>query len=245
MAKRRLDSLLLDRGLVESREKARAVVMAGQVTVGSRPVSKPGTLVDEAAPVELAQRPRYVSRGGEKLERALEAFGIDVSGAVAVDVGSSTGGFTDCLLQHGARRVYAIDVGKGQLDYRLRQDERVVVMEGVNIRHVESLPEPLDVATVDVSFISLRLVLPVVARLVRPGAEIVVLFKPQFEAEKEEVPRGGVIKDPHLQASLLGRFAGWCTRNGFRIRDLTSSPILGSSGNREFLLWLRAEGAAA
>lgn len=229
----------MDRGLVESREKARALVMAGQVRVDERPVSKPGTLIDEAAPVQVAQPQPFVSRGGEKLEHALRVFAVDVADAVAADIGASTGGFTDCLLQAGARRVYAVDVGRGQLHYRLRRDPRVVVMEGVNVRRLESLPERVDVATVDVAFISLRIVLPAVRRLLRPGASIIALFKPQFEAEKEEVPRGGVIRDPQLHARLLGRFAAWCGSSGFRILDLTSSPILGASGNREFLLWVR------
>jgi 23S rRNA (cytidine1920-2'-O)/16S rRNA (cytidine1409-2'-O)-methyltransferase len=239
MGKRRLDVLLVDRGLAESPEKARALVMARQVRVGEQPVSKPGTLIDESARVEVEASQRYMSRGGEKLEHALRTFGIDVTGAVAADVGASTGGFTDCLLQCGAARVYAIDAGKGQLDYRLRRDPRVEVLEGANIRYLESLPEQADISTADVSFISLRLVLPVVRRFLKPGASIVALFKPQFEARKQEVPRGGVVKDPQLHAMVIGRFAGWCARNRFRILGLTTSPILGASGNREFFFWLR------
>ncbi len=260
MGKRRIDMLLVDRGLAPSCEKAQALVMAGQVRAGERPVSKPGAFVEETAALAVAARPRYVSRGGEKLEHALRHFGLDVSGLLCADIGSSTGGFTDCLLQHGASRVYGIDVGKGQLDYRLRQDGRVVVMEGVNIRHLEGLPEPVDVVTVDVSFISLSLVLPVARRLLRAGdavrpperlkpapggstearGSIVALFKPQFEAEKGEVPRGGVIRVPPFHATLIGRFVAWCVRNGFRVLDLAASPILGDKGNREFLFWLRA-----
>ena len=256
MSKRRLDALLVERGFADSPEKARALVMAGQVLVGQRPVSKPGTLIDTALPLHVAEPPRYVSRGGEKLEHALRAFGLDVSGLVAADIGSSAGGFTDCLLQHGASRVYAIDVGKGQLDYRLRQDARVIVMEGVNARLLEALPEPVDIVTLDLSFISLRLVLPAARRLLgsastagerrgdrpvapAPRGAIVALFKPQFEAKKAEVPRGGVITDPSLHAALIGRFAAWCVRGGFRVLDLTASPILGSAGNREFFFWLR------
>lgn len=267
MAKQRIDTLLAQRGLAESREKAKALVMAGQVLVDGHPAVKPGTLVPADAVITVREQPRYVSRGGEKLEAALHAFGMDVKGLIAADIGSSTGGFTDCLLQHGAARVYAVDVGKGQLDYRLRKDRRVVVMEGVNVRHLDSLPQPVDLVTVDVSFISLRLVLPAVAqlfdrrrrgiitlrhklpvpahrldgRLYRPWVvgSIVALFKPQFEAEKGEVPRGGVIRDPQQQAALIGRFVGWCTANGFRVLDMVSSPILGASGNREFLFWLR------
>lgn len=284
MIKRRIDTLLVDRGLAESPEKARALVMAGQVFVADRPISKPGALVDEALPLSLAPCPRYVSRGGEKLEHALKTFALDVTGLVCADVGASTGGFTDCLLQHGAARVYAIDVGKGQLDYRLRRDPRVVVMEGVNVRYLDSLPEPVDLVTVDVSFISLRLVLPVVRNWLHVGAglalptvgpgllqptgrpaalptlspplpggegpgvkapstpapgSILALFKPQFEAEKREVPRGGVIRDPALHASLIGRFTSWCVRNGFRVLDIAASPVPGAEGNVEFLFWLR------
>jgi 23S rRNA (cytidine1920-2'-O)/16S rRNA (cytidine1409-2'-O)-methyltransferase len=220
MTKRRLDTLLVDRGLAESPEKARALVMAGQVLAAARPVSKPGMLVEATAALEVARGPRYVSRGGEKLEHALHSFGLDVGGLVCADIGSSTGGFTDCLLQHGASRVYALDVGKGQLDYGLRNDPRVVVMEGMNARHLEGLPEPVDFVCVDVSFISLRLVLPVVRGLIRDSerrgaatsphgdpdshkasrsccaptraaaGSIVALFKPQFEAAKAEC-RGG------------------------------------------------------
>ncbi|HEV8574460.1 MAG TPA: TlyA family RNA methyltransferase [Dehalococcoidia bacterium] len=254
MAKRRLDTLLVDRGLAESPEKARALVMAGAVSVDERPAPKAGTLVDEEAPVRVAEPARYVGRGGEKLEHALDAFGLGVRGLVAADVGASTGGFTDCLLQRGVSRAYAIDVGKGQLDYGLRNDPRVVVMEGVNARNLESLPEPVDLVTIDVSFISLRLVLPAAAVLFdanRSGegpfaptparGSIVVLLKPQFEAAKSEVPRGGVIRDAQLHATLIGRFAAWCVANCFRIIDLTSSPILGADGNREFFFWLRPD----
>lgn len=246
MSKQRIDTLLVGRGLAKSREKARALVMAGQVLVADRPVTKPGTLIDEEAALSLASRPRYVSRGGEKLEYALQAFRIDVGGLVCADVGASTGGFTDCLLQQGAARVYAIDVGKGQLDWRLRQDPRVVVMEGVNVRTLPSLPEPVDLVTVDVSFISLRLVLPVVRGWLGAavaeggtGPSIIALFKPQFEAEKGEVPRGGVIRDPQLHAMLIGRFAAWSAHDGFRVVDMTASPIAGAKGNTEFLFWLR------
>lgn len=270
MNKRRLDVLLVDRGLAESREKAQALVMAGQVTVDERPAPKPGVMVREDVLLDVARGPRYVSRGGDKLEHALHSFGLEVSSLTAADIGASTGGFTDCLLQHGVRKVYAIDVGRGQLDYRLRQDDRVISMEGVNAREMPPLPEKVDLAVIDVSFISLRLVLPEVVALLRKrtvGAQqlardavlqaessgrasccapttpargcIVALFKPQFEATKEEVPRGGVIKDPQLHAQLIGRFAAWCAANGFRIRNLAASPILGAEGNREFLFLLR------
>ena len=239
MGKRRLDALLLERGLVESREKAQVAVMAGDVLVDDRPAVKPASLVDEDASLRLVERQRYVSRGGEKLEHALDAFAVDVMGAVSADIGASTGGFTDCLLQRGAVRVYAVDVGRGQLDVKLRSDLRVVVMEGVNARYLEALPEAVDLATVDVAFISLRQVLPAVRRLLRPGGRIVALFKPQFEAEKREVSRGGVIRDPQLHARLIGRFAAWCVKSGLRVRGLTSSPLLGPAGNREFFFDLR------
>jgi 23S rRNA (cytidine1920-2'-O)/16S rRNA (cytidine1409-2'-O)-methyltransferase len=259
MPKQRLDTLLVDRGLAESREKAQALVMAGQVRVNEQPASKSGVMVADDASLAVAERQRYVSRGGEKLAYALEAFGLDVAGLSVADVGSSTGGFTDCLLQNGAAHVFAIDVGKAQLDYKLRNDPRVTVMEGTNAREL-TLDTPVDFAVADLSFISLRLVLPAIAANLRVGTHrdapaggggstpangtIVALFKPQFEAEKEEVPRGGVIKDPQMHATLIGRFARWCIENGFRILSLTSSPILGAEGNREFLFWLRPERAA-
>jgi 23S rRNA (cytidine1920-2'-O)/16S rRNA (cytidine1409-2'-O)-methyltransferase len=253
MTKRRVDTLLVDRGLADTPAKAQALVLAGQVRSGEKPVAKPGHLIDDTLPLAVDLGPRYVSRGGQKLEHALTAFNLHVTDLITADVGASNGGFTDCLLQHGASRVYAIDVGRGQLDYRLRIDPRAVVMEDTNVRHLESLPEPVDIVTIDVSFISLRLVLPVVAGWFtsRPGVRfqpdsgagprgsIVALFKPQFEAKKGETPRGGVIRDPLLHATLIGRFASWCTQNGFRILDLTSSPILGAEGNREFLFHLR------
>ncbi len=239
MGKRRLDMLLLERGLFDSREKARVAVMAGSVLVDDRPAVKPATLVDDRASLRLRERRRYVSRGGDKLEHALDIFAIDAAGAAAADIGASTGGFTDCLLQRGASRVYAIDVGRGQLDMRLRRDPRVEVMEGVNARYLEALPVPLDLATMDVAFISLRQVLPAVRRLLRPGGDIVALFKPQFEAAKREVGKGGVIRDPQMHARLIGRFAAWCVENGLRIRGLTASPLLGPAGNREFFFRLR------
>ncbi len=238
--KQRLDAILVSQGLAHTTDKAKALVMAGQVFVGQQRVSAPSTLIDESQAIEIAERPPYVGRGGEKLVHALRVFSIDVSGVVAADIGSSTGGFTDCLLQNGAARVYAVDVGKGQLDYGLRQDPRVVAMEGVNARHLDALPEVVDLMTVDVSFISLRLVLPAALRWMRREADMVALFKPQFEARKQEVPRGGVIRDSGLHAQLIGRFAGWCVANRFRIRDVSASPIPGASGNREFLFWLRA-----
>jgi len=250
MAKRRLDTLLVDRGLAESPKKAQALVMAGVVSVNDRPAPKAGVMVSDDVSLDVAKGRRFVSRGGDKLDHALETFGVDANGLVAVDVGSSTGGFTDCILKRGAARVYAVDVGRGQLDYKLRQDPRVVVMEGVNARNL-SLPERVDFAVVDVAFISLQRVLPAVAGVLSREAEnrgagtIVALFKPQFEAKKEEVPRGGVIKAPLMHATLIGRFVHWCTDNGFRVLSMTASPILGAEGNREFLFWLRQDGGTA
>jgi 23S rRNA (cytidine1920-2'-O)/16S rRNA (cytidine1409-2'-O)-methyltransferase len=246
MPRQRLDTLLVDRGLAESREKAQALVMAGQVRIGERAAVKPGVMVAADAELRIARGPRFVSRGGEKLAHALTRFGIDVTGLVGADLGSSTGGFTDCLLRGGASKVYAVDVGRGQLDYRLRCDDRVVVMEGTNAREMAGLPEPVSFVTVDVSFISLRLVLPVALRLLRPGDGIILaLFKPQFEARKGEVPAGGVITDPFQHALLIGRFAAWCVDNAFRIVDMAASPILGAEGNREFLFYLTSRGRTA
>ena len=239
MSKQRLDVLLVDKGLAESPEKARALVMAGQVRVDDRPAPKPGTMIDDSLVLQVAKRQRYVGRGGAKLEHALKAFHLDVTGLVAADIGASTGGFTDCLLQHGAEKVYAIDVGRGQLDYGLRNDPRVVVMEGVNARELRPLPERVGLVTADVSFISLKLVLPPTRNILTEGGSIVALFKPQFEAAKHEVPRGGVIRDPLLRSTLIGRFVAWCVSNGFRIADLVASPITGADGNQEFLFWLR------
>jgi len=212
--------------------------MEGSVVVDNRTVVKPSTLVDEDVEVKILQSPQFASRGGLKLDYALGQFQVDVNGLVAVDVGASTGGFTDCLLKHGARKVYAVDVGYGQLDYRLRQDPRVVVMERVNARYAFKLPEPVDLATVDVSFISLEKVVPTVAKLVKSRGPLIALVKPQFEAGKEQVSRGGLVKDPLIHASVLGRFICWAVDHGFRLGGLVASPILGAEGNREFLILL-------
>lgn len=218
------------------------MILAGDVSVGGRPVTRPATPVTEDAEVVVAAPPRFVSRGGEKLDHALEAFGLDVRRVIALDVGASTGGFTDCLLQRGAAHVYAVDVGYGQLDYRLRADPRVTVVERTNIRYLEALPGGVraDLATVDVSFISLTKVLEPVARLLRPGSPVVALVKPQFEARREEVRRGGVVRDPQVHAAVLGRVAAWAVERGFRVRGLTASPVLGPAGNREFFLLVRS-----
>ena len=219
--------------------------MAGSVVVGERPALKPGTLVATDADIRVLAGPQYASRGGEKLAHALDAFDLDVRGLTVVDAGASTGGFTDCLLQRGAARVYAIDVGRGQLDWRLRQDPRVVVMEGVNVRYLKSLPvrqaglpEKGDLATIDVSFISLEKVIPPVVGLLKEGARIVALVKPQFQARREEVRRGGVVRDPQVHAAVLGRFIAWCVERHLRLLGLTTSPLLGPAGNKEFFLLL-------
>jgi 23S rRNA (cytidine1920-2'-O)/16S rRNA (cytidine1409-2'-O)-methyltransferase len=235
----RLDNLLVARGLVASRARAQALVMAGDVRVGGSPAVKPGMAVDEQVEVTIAQPPPFVGRGGLKLDHALSEFGINVWDRVAADIGAATGGFTDCLLKRGASRVYAVDVGYGQLDYRLRKDSRVVVMERVNARYPFPLPEKVDLAVIDVSFISVTKVIPAVAGLLKEGAYLVVLLKPQFEARRGEVGKGGVIKNAAVQARVLGRFIHWLPRNGFRLGGLVASPIAGASGNREFLLLLR------
>lgn len=240
--KKRLDQVVLERGLADSREKAGALIMAGRVKVEGKPVAKPGQRVPLEVAISLEQGPEYVSRGGIKLAHALDRFELDVEGMVALDVGASTGGFTHCLLRRGARRVYALDVGHGQLDYRLRQDSGVVVMERTNARYPFSLPEDVDLATVDVSFISLAKVLPSVASHLKAGGYIAALVKPQFEARREEVGKGGIIRDPKVHARVLGRVIVWALEKGFRLKGLEPSPISGDEGNREFFLLLQPAG---
>ncbi len=238
--------MLVEKGLVESREQAKRLIMAGQVLVGERVIHKPATPVAQDAALRLKARPPYVSRGGLKLEAALDRFPIEVVGAVAADVGASTGGFTDCLLQRGTARVYTIDVGYGQLAWRLRNDPRVVVMERTNVRHLQNLPEPIDLVTVDVSFISLELVLPAVIRWLKPSADIVALIKPQFEAGRGQVGKGGVVKDPDVHRAVLTKVLGWALDHGLAVRGLIPSPVKGPAGNVEFLVhlsWGREEGS--
>ncbi|QBD80483.1 TlyA family RNA methyltransferase [Ktedonosporobacter rubrisoli] len=247
--KERLDVALVRRELAPSRERARALIMAGQVYVGDRKIDKPGTLVPLDAECRIATAPpelKYVSRGGLKLEKALDSFQLDPGGRVAIDVGASTGGFTQCLLERGAKRVYAVDVGYGQLAWTLRNDPRVVVMERTNIRHLQELPEqsePVSCAVIDVSFISLRLVLPALANLLEPSAQswIVALVKPQFEAGKAEADRGGgVISDPEVHKRVLDELQEWIPEHTpFHVQHTTTSPIRGREGNREFLFCLR------
>ena len=239
MTKRRIDSLLVEKRLVESQAKAQALLMAGEVMVDGKAVTKSGTLVAEESVITINEPPPFVSRGGLKLNFALDQLQLDVSSKVVADVGASTGGFTDCLLKRGASRVYAIDVGYGQLDYRLRQDPRVIVIERVNARYPITLPEKIDLATVDVSFISVEKVIPSVAQLLKDGGYLLVLIKPQFEAKKREVGKGGVIKQPIVHARVLGRFVAWVIEHSFRLGGLVASPILGASGNREFFTLLK------
>jgi 23S rRNA (cytidine1920-2'-O)/16S rRNA (cytidine1409-2'-O)-methyltransferase len=241
MPKMRLDLLLVERGLAESRAKAQALIMAGEVRVDGEVAIKPATSVDAAARLEVAQGPRFVSRGGEKLDAALEAFAIPVLDRICADAGASTGGFTDCLLQRGAARVYAIDVGKGILHWRLRNDPRVVVMEKTNARFVERLPEPVSLVTVDASFISLKILLPVITGWYgsAPPAELVALIKPQFEAGRQDVARGdGVIRDALIHRQVLLDVLRFADVEGLGVRGLIRSPLLGPKGNAEFLAWL-------
>jgi len=238
--KQRLDLLLVDRGLAESREKARALVLAGQVRVDGQRAEKPGHTIPLDCLVEIVDRPPYVSRAGKKLEAALVGFRIDVAGKTCLDVGASTGGFTDCLLQRGARLVYAVDVGKDQLDWKLRTDCRVVRREGLNARYLrlEDIGEQVDLATCDVSFISVTLILPPVAGLLRERGEIVILVKPQFEVGRGQVGKGGIVRDPALHAAACARVEQTIRALGFHA-DLMESPVLGTEGNKEFLLYAR------
>ena len=262
--KKRADLLLVDRGLAESREKAQALIMEGLVHSQSHAVLKPGSLVAADEPLDVKGGLPYVSRGGIKLAHALDCFNLDMSGQIALDVGASTGGFTDCLLQRGARKVFALDVGHGQIDYRLSRDSQVHVMERVNARYPFSLPgsgeervgvsaaksDPggddrvehsgvVDLATIDVSFISVTKIIPSVTQHVKDGGYCIVLVKPQFEARRNEVGRGGVIRDPGLHARVLARVIRWVVDSRLRLHDLTPSPILGDAGNREFFLLIQ------
>ncbi len=237
-----MDRLLVERGIAPSGEKARALILAGTVLVDGAPADKAGTLVAPDAPLRLREAPHpYASRGGVKLKGALDAFGLAVRGWAVLDVGASTGGFTDCLLQEGARKVYALDVGYGQLAWSLRRDSRVVVLEKTNIRHFagEGVTDVLDMAVIDVSFISLRLVLPPVLPLLRDGATVVALVKPQFEAGREAVSRGGVVRDPEVHRQVLEELRAFCRGLSLRERGMCPSTLLGPAGNREFFLWMQ------
>lgn len=237
MGKQRLDVLLAERELVESRSKAQRLIQAGEVRVNGQLAVKPSTQVPEDAEITLEAKAPFVSRGGEKLEAALQRFEVDVSGAVAADVGASTGGFTDCLIQRGAQRVYAIDVGYGQLHWKLRNDPRVVVMERTNARYLESLPEPVDLVTADVSFISLELILAAAVRWLTSHGQVIALIKPQFEAGPDSVEKGGVVRDPAVHRRVLHHVLRQAGHLGLGVRGLMPSPLQGPAGNVEFLAW--------
>jgi 23S rRNA (cytidine1920-2'-O)/16S rRNA (cytidine1409-2'-O)-methyltransferase len=251
-ARRRLDQLLVEQGLAPTRAEAARLILAGRVRLAGRPAAKAGQLVRPTARPELAMVSPYVGRGGEKLAAALDAFGIDPGNRVCLDVGASTGGFTDCLLQRGARRVYAVDVGRGQLHPRLRSDPRVIVIEGVNARHLDParFPEPPSLATVDVAFISLEKVLPAIASSLagsvgtRARPEILALVKPQFEVGRGRVGKGGVVRDHQRQAEVIVRIATFARTHGLGPRGVAASPLRGAKGNREFFLHLRPGDAA-
>jgi 23S rRNA (cytidine1920-2'-O)/16S rRNA (cytidine1409-2'-O)-methyltransferase len=239
MSKVRLDVLLVELSLAESRSQAQRLIMAGQVRVDGQLAIKPGASVSTQAAVQIDSGPRFVSRGGEKLEAALTAFHLQVEKWICADVGASTGGFTDCLLKNGAARVYAIDVGTGILEWKLRQDRRVVVMEGTNARFIDHLPEPVDLVTVDASFISLKILLPVLKNWFRPlGGEVVALIKPQFEAGRRVVSHGkGVVRDPQVHRQVLEEVLSFAQKTGFSIQGIIRSPLLGPKGNIEFLCY--------
>ncbi|PWR20585.1 TlyA family RNA methyltransferase [Zavarzinia compransoris] len=240
MTKVRLDQLLVDRGLAESRTRAQAVIMAGQVFSGTRRLDKAGDKVADDIEIEVKGQPHpWVSRGGLKLEKGLAEFAVDAAGLVAVDVGASTGGFTDVLLSRGAARVYAVDVGHGQLAWKLRNDPRVVVMERTNARHLDAalIPEAVDLVVCDASFIGLEIVLPAALALTRPGARLVALIKPQFEVGKGRVGKGGVVREPELHQEVCERISAWVAGlPGWRVLGLAESPIKGPEGNVEFLI---------
>lgn len=239
-AKIRIDQLLLARGLADSRQKAQALILAGSIVVNGQKEDKPGHTVPADAEVAVLEKMPYVSRGGYKLAGALDHWNISIDGKLCIDVGASTGGFTDCLLQRGAAKVFAIDVGHGQLDWKLRNDPRVEVREGVNARHLdpEDFPLPFDLAVCDASFISLTMLIPAAARLLKPEGEMIVLVKPQFEVEKGQVGRGGIVRDPALHQAACDRVIAAFNAQRFH-SELIDSPILGAEGNREFLAYAR------
>ncbi|MCH6552690.1 MAG: TlyA family RNA methyltransferase [Acidobacteria bacterium] len=242
MTRTRLDKLVLERGLAPTREKAQALILAGQIHINGRRADKAGMPVPADARVELVgEAPRYVGRGGIKLEGALEDFGLDPTGKICLDIGSSTGGFTDCLLQHGAARVYAVDVGKGQLDWKLRQDARVVVREGINARHLkpEDIGEPVDWVTLDVAFISVAKILPAALACARPGATFLILVKPQFELSQKQVGKGGIVRDPALHREAVEKVSQAAVEVDLGEIQVRESRLPGAEGNREFFLCAR------
>lgn len=236
--KKRLDALLVERDLVESRQRAQALILEGKVQVNERVADKVGALIPDDAEIKIREPLKYVSRGGFKLEGALDAFQIDVRDRICADVGASTGGFTDCLLQRGAARVYALDVGYGQIAWRLRSDPRVTVMDRVNVRYVQALPEPIDLVTIDVSFISLTQILPAAKLVLQPLGEAVALIKPQFEAGRDQVGKGGIVRDPSIHRTVVEKIARYCIDNDWRVIGLCRSPITGADGNAEFFVHL-------
>ncbi len=246
MTKRaRLDSVLVEQGLFPSREQAQRAVMAGEVKLGDRVLNKSSVLVEPGAELTVAAAPKFVGRGGLKLEGTLDHFAIDPAGMTALDIGASTGGFTDCLLQRGARKVYAIDVGHGQLAWKIRQDSRVVVRENLNARHLsrEDITEPIDLCVIDVSFISLTLILPRAFELVTANGVILALIKPQFELEKRDVGRGGIVSDPVLHEKAQGKIEQFVRQSPHEVIGLTPSPITGADGNQEFFICVRRQSA--
>ena len=240
--RKRIDVLMVERGLAPTRGRAQALLMAGHVTIKQQPVTKAGTSVDVDSVIAVKDQLQYVGRGGGKMAGALDDFGINPTGMVVLDVGASTGGFTDCLLQRGAVKSYALDVGKGQIHNKLVQDPRVVVIEGVNARNPFDLPEQVDIGVADVSFISLKLVVPEMVNHLKPGAFLVLLVKPQFEAERGEVGKGGVIRDGFVHARVLTRFTAWVIEQRYRLRGITTSPLIGDAGNKEFFVLLQPQG---
>ena len=235
VARSRLDEALVERGLAPTRSKARALILAGDILVNDAVSLRAGQPVASSDNLTLAAKPKFVSRGGDKLDHALSQFGIEVEGLIAADLGASTGGFTDCLLQRGVAKVYAVDVGYGQIDHRLRGDERVVLLERTNARNLEGLPEPIDVVSIDVSFISLGLIFPAVARIMKAGGTCVPLIKPQFEAGRKDVGKGGVVRDPVVHRRVLENVIDRARENGSHPVGLVASPLLGPAGNVEFL----------
>jgi 23S rRNA (cytidine1920-2'-O)/16S rRNA (cytidine1409-2'-O)-methyltransferase len=242
--KQRLDLFIVEKGLVKSRHRARAMIMAGRVIVNDQPVDKPGFLISCEDKVEFKGDDNpYVSRGGLKLEAALQNLRLDVSGAVCIDVGASTGGFTDCLLQHGAERVYAVDVGYGQLAWEIRQNQRVIVIERTNVRYMpdDAIPESVDLITIDVSFISLKIVVPAVIRFMKLKASILALIKPQFEVGKAQVGKGGVVKESHLHQKVITELSDFFRTIALAPQSVYQSPLLGPKGNREFFILLNRQ----
>jgi 23S rRNA (cytidine1920-2'-O)/16S rRNA (cytidine1409-2'-O)-methyltransferase len=242
--KHRLDLILVAKGLAQSRQRAQAMIMAGKVLVNDRRVDKPGFPVspDDAVELKGTDIP-YVSRGGLKLEAALQNFKLNVTGSLCIDVGASTGGFTDCLLQHGAERVYAVDVGYGQLAWKLRQDPRVIVIERTNVRHMtdETIPAPVDLVTIDVAFISLKIVVPVIIKFLKPDASILALIKPQFEVGKNQVGKGGVVRKPELHQQVIKDLSDFFGSIKLKSQSVYPSPLLGPKGNREFFIFLKID----